>query len=69
MEEVVRFRVGAGDKEKLVNEAGRLGMPVSALLRLLVGQWLDGKLLLIKEGDHDRAEEMPALRRTPVSGS
>lgn len=42
MEEVVRFRVEADDKQKLEAEAKKLGLSVSAFIRLLIRNWSDG---------------------------
>jgi len=42
MDEVVRFRMNAGEKEALEAEAKSLGLSVSAFIRLLIKQWTDG---------------------------
>lgn len=42
MESIVRFRVTAEEKEAIMVEAQRLGMSVSAFIRLLFKQWSDG---------------------------
>lgn len=39
MDEVIRFRIDADEKEKVEAEAKRLGISVSAFLRLLIKQW------------------------------
>ena len=42
MDEVVRFRMKAEDKAKLETEAQKVGMSVSAFIRLLITNWTDG---------------------------
>ena len=39
MDEVVRFRMDADEKEALEAEAKKLGLSVSAFIRLLIKQW------------------------------
>jgi len=42
MEEVIRFRVEAEDKAKIEIEARKLGISVSAFIRLLIRNWSNG---------------------------
>ncbi len=42
MDEVIRFRVDADEKENIEAEAKKLGISVSAFLRLLIKQWSNG---------------------------
>ena len=42
MDEVIRLRIESKDKEAVEIEAKKLGISVSAFIRLLIRQWNDG---------------------------
>ncbi|KKK49529.1 hypothetical protein LCGC14_3134140 [marine sediment metagenome] len=42
MSEVIRFLVEPAEKKKIENEAQKLGLSVSAFIRLLIKQWSNG---------------------------
>ena len=42
MDKVIRFRTSTEEKKKFKTEAGKLGISVSAFIRLLFKNWSDG---------------------------
>ena len=42
MNEIITIRIEAGDKAKVEAEARKLGLSVSAFIRLLIKQWSNG---------------------------
>lgn len=55
-QKMIRFLVPLKDAEKLKKEARKLGLSVSAFIRLLIKQWSDG-IRFEKRGDTEGGEK------------
>ncbi len=53
---MIRFLVSLEDAEKLEKEAQKLGISVSAFIRLLIKQWSNG-IKFEKRGDREGGEK------------